>query len=56
MEKHDYQQLGETIYEETLPNGLLVQLLPKAGFHKTYALMTTDFGSTGCPFFGTQDV
>ncbi|MYV04497.1 EF-P 5-aminopentanol modification-associated protein YfmH [Furfurilactobacillus milii] len=50
MEKHDYQQLGETIYEETLPNGLLVQLLPKAGFHKTYALMTTDFGSTDRTF------
>ncbi|HAT54997.1 MAG TPA: insulinase family protein [Lactobacillus sp.] len=50
MEKHDYQQLGETIYEETLSNGLLVQLLPKTDFHKTYALMTTDFGSTDRTF------
>ncbi|GKT03500.1 EF-P 5-aminopentanol modification-associated protein YfmH [Furfurilactobacillus entadae] len=50
MEKHDYQELGESLFEETLPNGLFVQLLPKAGFHKTYALLTTDFGSTDRTF------
>ncbi|GEK28239.1 EF-P 5-aminopentanol modification-associated protein YfmH [Furfurilactobacillus siliginis] len=45
MEKYAYEQLGETLYRTVLPNGLQVQLLPKAGFHKTYALLTTDFGS-----------
>lgn len=50
MKRHEYQQLGETLFEETLANGLLVQLLPKTGFHKTYAVLTTDFGSTDRTF------
>lgn len=45
MKKVEYDQLKETLYTETLPNGLTVTLLPKNGFHKTYALFTTNFGS-----------
>lgn len=45
MEKKEYQQLDETLYTETLPNGLKVTLLPKNEFHKTYALFTTNYGS-----------
>lgn len=45
MEKRTYDLINETLYTETLPNGLRVSLLPKAGFHKTYALFTTDYGS-----------
>lgn len=45
MEKVHYEQMNETIYKETLPNGLTVILLPKKDFHKTYALFSTDFGS-----------
>lgn len=40
-----YDQINETLYSEVLPNGLTVYLLPKAGFHKTYGLFTTDYGS-----------
>lgn len=30
---------------KALANGLTVQLIPMANFHKTYAILTTDFGS-----------
>ncbi|MGP4116016.1 EF-P 5-aminopentanol modification-associated protein YfmH [Levilactobacillus zymae] len=40
-----YDRLGETVYRTTLANGLQVVLVPKAGFHKTFAIMTTDYGS-----------
>lgn len=45
MEKKIYEQLQETIYTETLDNGLQVTLLPKNDFHKTYGLFSTNFGS-----------
>lgn len=45
MEKKIYEQLQETIYTETLDNGLRVTLLPKNDFHKTYGLFSTNFGS-----------
>lgn len=40
-----YEQLNETIYQEQLPNGLNVVVLPKPGFHKTYATFSTKYGS-----------
>lgn len=45
MEKIVYEQLNETLYRETLDNGLEVYLLPKYGFSKSYATFTTNFGS-----------
>lgn len=45
MNEQYYQKLNETIYSKQMNNGLLVQVLPKAGFHKTYAILTVDFGS-----------
>jgi len=45
MHKQTYKQFGENLYTETLSNGLTVNLLPKKGFHKTYAVFTTNFGS-----------
>lgn len=45
MRRIDYDQLQETLYTETLANGLTVTLLPKNDFYKTYALFTTDYGS-----------
>ncbi|MEG0474382.1 MAG: pitrilysin family protein [Carnobacterium sp.] len=45
MEKKVYKQLNETLYTETLENGLSVTLLPKNEFHKTYGLFTTKYGS-----------
>nr|WP_285864329.1 pitrilysin family protein [Lederbergia lenta] len=37
--------MKETLYHETLENGLDVYLLPKEGFNKTYATFTTKYGS-----------
>ncbi len=45
MNKKEYQQLNETLYKEVLPNGLKVFVLPKPGFHKTYGLFSTNYGS-----------
>ncbi|TCP70069.1 EF-P 5-aminopentanol modification-associated protein YfmH [Baia soyae] len=45
MKKIEYKQLKETLYHETLPNGLDVYVLPKQGFAKTYATFTTKYGS-----------
>ncbi|AEV94996.1 EF-P 5-aminopentanol modification-associated protein YfmH [Pediococcus claussenii] len=40
-----YTDFSEELFTETLSNGLTVNLLPKKGFHKTYAIFTTNFGS-----------
>lgn len=40
-----YDRLQETIYTEQMPNGLQVYVLPKPGFHKTYATFSTKYGS-----------
>lgn len=59
MEKIEYQQFGETLYRVTLQNGLQVNLLPKNDFHKTYGVMTANYGSldnTFVPANGTEFV
>ncbi len=50
MEKTYYPHINETLYTEVLPNGLEVMLLPKQGFHKTYGLFTTNYGSVDNEF------
>lgn len=45
MEKLEYPQVQETIYYERMDNGLDVYVLPKPGFHKTYATFSTKYGS-----------
>ena len=45
MDKKEYTQLKETIYQERLNNGLTVTIVPKQGFRKTYAVFTTNYGS-----------
>ncbi|GIP36878.1 peptidase [Paenibacillus sp. J31TS4] len=45
MQVREYKQLKETLYTETLENGLKVYLLPKPGFQKTYATFSTRYGS-----------
>lgn len=50
MEKLYYQTLKETLYHETLDNGLQVYILPKHGFEKTYGLFSTRFGSVDTTF------
>lgn len=45
MKKLRYDSVKETLYFETLDNGLEVYVLPKEGFKKTYATFTTRYGS-----------
>jgi len=40
-----HEHVKETLYTETLPNGLTVFILPKQGFQKTYATFSTRYGS-----------
>ena len=37
LNKTFYKTIDETLYHEKLHNGLNIYLLPKPGFHKTYA-------------------
>ncbi|MEF2965145.1 pitrilysin family protein [Paenibacillus sp. M1] len=45
MEAITYDAVKETIYRETMDNGLQVYVLPKPGFRKIYATFATKFGS-----------
>lgn len=45
MQTIPFAELKETLYYEQLPNGLKVYVLPKRGFHKTYATFSTKYGS-----------
>ena len=45
MKPLEFKQLEETLYYEQLDNGLDVYILPKTGFHKTFATFTTKYGS-----------
>lgn len=45
-----YPQLGERVYEQTLPNGLLIRVVPKDGFAKTHAFMAVNYGSIDTQF------
>ena len=45
MNKIHFENLQETLYTETLDNGLDVYILPKKGFSKTFVTFTTKYGS-----------
>jgi predicted Zn-dependent peptidase len=44
-QEKQFDQLQETLYHERMDNGLDVFVLPKKGFHKTFATFTTKYGS-----------
>lgn len=44
MQKHDYARLGETLYTDTLPNGLRLCVIPKPGYRSSFAAFATDYG------------
>ena len=50
MKKVVLDQLRETFYEERLPNGLLIRVIPRPDFAKTYSFFATDFGSIDTKF------
>ena len=54
MENYLYREFNRAVYRETLANGLRVELMPMTGFNKTYAIMTTDFGSIDNHFIPYQ--
>lgn len=59
MKKVHFDNLQETLYNEKLPNGLDVYILPKRGFSKTYVTFTTKYGSidrTFIPSGKTEEV
>ena len=39
-----YPALGETVYEDSLPNGLRILTVTKPGFHKTFAMFAVRYG------------
>lgn len=50
MKKTYYPALDETVYEDTLPNGLPVIVLPKKGFTRKCAYFITNYGSNDTAF------
>lgn len=50
MKYKEYPDLGERLYEAALPNGLLVRVVPKPGFAKTYGFLAADYGSIDTAF------
>ena len=50
MQKTEYKTLKETLYHQTMSNGLEVFLLKKEGFSKTYGIFATRFGSVDTSF------
>lgn len=55
MHKTSYKDMNETIYHHRLKNGLNVYLLKKEGFHKTYATLSTNFGSLNTKVIEDQE-
>lgn len=45
MNKEFYEEFNQPVYRQHLDNGLSLQVVPMTGYHKTYAIFTTDFGS-----------
>ena len=50
MKRFEYPELSETLYRETLPNGLTVMVLPRPGFSRKLAYFVTDYGSIHTDF------
>lgn len=40
-----YAALGETLVQETMDNGLRVNIVPRPAFHETFAQLAVDYGS-----------
>lgn len=50
MQKCYYPELSETVFEETLPNGLTVAVVPRPGFSRKIAYFATDYGAIHTKF------
>lgn len=58
MEEINYPRYNEVLYTTVLANGLRVNLLPRKNFHKTYGVLTTDYGSIDNTFipYGKEEL
>ena len=45
LASEEFSQVQETLWTDTLENGLKLQFVVKPDYHKTYAMFTTDFGA-----------
>ena len=50
MKQSFYKRIGESVYRETLPNGLQVCVVPKPGYTKKYAFFATRYGGMDTRF------
>ncbi|MBQ4565545.1 MAG: insulinase family protein [Oscillospiraceae bacterium] len=50
MTERVFPRIGERYFEETLPNGLTVRIVPKKGFAKKRAFLAVNFGSVDTAF------
>lgn len=50
MKQYSYPDLDETLYRETLPNGLQIAVVPRRGFARSIAYFVTGFGSIHTQF------
>ena len=50
MEQKNYARIGETLYHETLENGLHIYVDPKPEFGKYYAFFATNYGGMDVRF------
>ena len=50
MKSYRFPQLDETLYMDTLANGLRVCVLPRPGFSRKLAYFVTDFGAIHTDF------
>lgn len=50
MPKHNYPQIGETMVEATLENGLRIFVFPKPEFEKSFAFFATNYGGMDTRF------
>ena len=44
MCQRNFEAIGETLFEETLPNGLRLCVVPKPGFRGHFAVLAVDYG------------
>ena len=50
MKTQYFSDVDETVITTTLSNGLRLQVVPRPAYHKSYAIMTTDYGSIDTQF------
>ena len=50
MNQRFYTRLGESVWQERLPNGLEIRVVPKPGFAKKYAFFATRYGGMDTRF------